>query len=309
MATMKESELIVNRGGCIYHLGLTAHQVAPRIVLCGDPDRVDLIAGLFDPGTAGPAVQNREFRSITGLYKGRSVSTIGTGIGPDNTEIALVELYALNEFDPATRRKKPDAVPLTIIRVGTCGSPLAEAAPGTLAITDYAVGLDATALFYDGPAGPLDPTLLRLEKAALAAIESSVPPDARFRGAIRPNAAAAFPMVTEALKRSARSGWISGITLTAPGFFAPQGREIEGLTPTAPKLVESLAALEVDGLRVVNIEMETALLLHLAALMGYRAGSVCAVIANRATGRFLAEFQPAVKNATVAALDALIEIG
>ena len=302
------SELIVGPGGKIYHLGLTAEQLADNVILCGDPARAAKIAAFFDDGSIVGRADNREFSSVTGRYHGLPITVIGTGIGPDNTEIALVEIYALNEFNRELRTENKPARPLTIIRVGTCGTPQIDIDPGTLAVSELALGLDSAALFYDSPESRLGETARRLEAAAWRLLEESTPLNARFKGRIFPYVAQPSPEVTRALQEKARGEWASGVTVTCPGFFAPQGRKISGLNLTVPDLWERLAELEVDGRRVINLEMETSLLFHLAGIMNYRAGSVCTVIANRAGGSFLADYQPAVERAALTALDALVAL-
>jgi len=304
----KDSDLITVQNGRVYHLRLLKKQLARNIIVCGDPDRVDLVAEYFDPGSLTHSGQNREFSVRTGAYKGRPVTVIGTGIGTDNMEIALIEAYVLNEFNPDTNTREEKSGGLTVIRVGTCGTPHRDIKVGSLAISAYAVGLDATGLFYDLPAGRLQETTRLIEKEAEKIIEAVVPETARFKGRIFPYASEASPEVAAALVRQARGDHVAGITLTAPGFFAPQGRAVTGLPPTAPGLLDGLAALRVQGWRVVNIEMETSLLFHLAQLMDYRAGAVCAVIANRSSGEFLDQHEPAVRRAVTTALEAVIDL-
>ena len=301
----RDSELIVKEGRRIYHLGLSSGQIAPNIVLCGDPGRVDLIASLFDPGTAEPPVANREFVTRSGSYHGLPVCVIGTGIGADNTEIALVELYALNEFDLEEKVRRTGATPLTVIRVGTCGTPRPDVQVGSLAISSFALGLENTGVWYDLPESALSDTALAIERQAERLLDEAVPQGYRFKGRLRPYVSEPSPRVVAALADRAVGDHALGITVTAPGFFAPQGREIDGLRLTAPRLQERLAELDVRGHRVVNLEMETSLLFHLTRIMGYASGSVCAVIANRATGAFLPDYGQAVKRAAQTALEAL----
>ncbi|MEW5722040.1 MAG: nucleoside phosphorylase [Thermodesulfobacteriota bacterium] len=300
-----DSELIVLAERRVYHLGMTPEDLAPNVILCGDPGRADLVAGYFDSGDGPRRGQNREFAFRTGRYKGLPVTVLGTGIGPDNTEIVLVETYALRAFDLASRERRVAESGLKLIRVGTCGTPQADLSPGTLAVTACAVGLENTGLFYEVPAAGLSRRAQRIEAEARRIIEEAIPPGRRFKGRLWPYVAEPAPEVVRALGDRAQGDWDMGITVTAPGFYGPQGREIEGLGLTVPKIQEHLAGLEVDGLRVVNFEMETSLLLHLARLTGGRAGSICAIIANRATGEFLADYEPAVSRAALTALEAL----
>ncbi len=303
-----ESELIVNQDRTIYHLGLAKGQLAKNVVVCGDPKRAELIAGYFDAHSVGHAVCNREFVSITGMFKGLPVTVIGTGIGPDNTEIVLVEAYTLNEFNLEQRCKEGDCEALNIIRVGTCGTPQADVEVGSLAISAFAIGLDSTGLFYDTPQRRIRETGLSIEKEVRRVIDRATPENRRFKGCIYPYVSEPSPEVAATLEKHARGERVVGITASASGFFAPQGRDIAGLALTVPGLQEHLSSLNVDGYRIVNIEMETALMFHLAGILGYRAGAVCAVIANRITGRFQRDYESIIRRAAVTALEALLDL-
>ncbi|MFX1564176.1 MAG: hypothetical protein ACFFDP_12810 [Promethearchaeota archaeon] len=227
-------------------------------------------------------------------------------MGTDNVEIVLVEAFGLNEFDLKRRVRRSSAQPLTIIRLGTSGGLQKENDVGTLAISAYALGLDSTGLFYDQPAA--DETSLRIEQEAYRIITEATPRDRRFKGKIHPYVSKASPEVVAALKKHAKGKHVVGITTTASGFFAPQGREIPGLKITVPRLQEHLATLDVDGLKVTNFEMETSLLLHLTRHMGYRSGTICPIIANRPAGTFLDDYGPAVERAIQTGLNAMLEL-
>ena len=297
---VKDSELVI-ADGKIYHLGLRPGQLAKNVIIVGDPARADKVAAHFD--SIEHRAQNREYVSRTGTYKGMPVTVTATGIGTDNTEIALVEMFGLNEFDFKRRARKPKAKRLTIIRVGTCGSLQKDVDVGALAISSYGLGLDSTGLYYEQKAQ--DDVCLAIEKEAERIITEATPQGRRFKGRIHPYASKASPEVVAALIKHVKGEHAVGITTSAPGFFGPQGREIPGLPVTVPRLQEELAALFVKGLRAINFEMETSLLLHLGALMGYRCGSVCAVVANRPRGTFLTDYSAAVERGIVTALEAL----
>lgn len=317
---IKDSELIVVDGK-IYHLGLRPDQLARNIFFVGDPARADKVAAHFD--SVEHKANNREYVTRTGTYQGMPVTVIATGIGTDNNEIALVEAFGLNEFDLETRVRRNDARPLTIIRLGTSGGPQRDIKVGTLAIASYALGLDNTGMFYNQP--PADETVTALEEEAYNILTVATPDNRRFKGRIHPYASKATPEIVAALVKHARGAYAVGITASASGFFAPQGREIPGLEITIPRLQEHLAALSVDGHRivsmgdgaglngdnslvVVNFEMESSLLFHLAAQMGYRSGTVCPIIANRPAGTFLADYGPAVERAIQCGLSAMLEL-
>jgi uridine phosphorylase len=300
---VKDSELIVVDGK-IYHLGLRPEQLARNIFVVGDPARADKVAAHFD--SVEHRANNREYVTRTGTYQGMPVTVIATGIGTDNNEIALVEAFGLNEFDLETRTRKEDAEPLTVIRLGTSGGPQRDIDVGTLAIAAYGLGVDNTGMFYQQEAP--DETTLRIEDEAYRIITDATPQDRRFRGKIHPYVSKASPEVVEALAKHIGDGYVVGITASASGFFAPQGREIPGLEITVPRLQEHLATLEVDGQQVVNFEMESSLLFHLARQMGYRSGTVCPIIANRQAGTFLADYSPAVERAIEGGLKAMLDL-
>ena len=328
---MSGSELIINRDtGTLYHINISRKDgFPPRFLLVGDPQRVREAAKFFDDGVKGEKV-NREFVSVWGNYKGLPVAAMGTGIGTDNTEIALVELHAVHEYLYETDAWEQPKEPLTLIRIGTSASPQRDIKLGTLAITEHAIGLDNTGLFYlhkpfadytdldEIYYAPNSRTARRIweqltKVLPLAALDI-----------IRPYVSTATPAVVAALIESAKSTadvrFESGLTTTAPGFFAPQGRAIGRLSNILiPDLQERLAMLTVrrnlaieDNLRASNNEMETSLLLRVAAeILGYRAGAICLVIANRAEGEFITpeQFARGVDAAVLTGLEALHKLG
>ncbi len=248
---VRDSELIVINGR-IYHLGLRPEELARQIFVVGDPARADKVAAHFD--SIEFRANNREYVTRTGTFRGMPVTVIATGIGTDNNEIALIEAFGLNEFDLETRTRRADALPLTIIRLGTSGGPQEDIECGTLAIASYALGLDNTGLFYETPLP--DFTAAQMEKQAYKIITNATPKNARFKGKIHPYASKASPEVVEALVKYASANHVPyavGITASASGFFGPQGREIPGLPITVPRLQEHLAKLCVVGQKVLSV--------------------------------------------------------
>lgn len=300
---VKDSELVIVNGK-MYHLRIGPDEMARQIFVVGDPARADKVAAHFDRVTH--KAQNREYVTRTGTYKRMPVTVIATGIGTDNNEIALIEAFGLNEFDLKTRTRKQEADPLTIIRLGTSGGLQPENDCGTLAISTYGLGLDNTGLYYQQEAP--DDTSVRIEQEAYRIITNATPKSHRFRGKIQPYVSKASPDVVEALVRNAKGNHAVGITATASGFFGPQGREIPGIAITVPRLQEHLVTLNVDGHKIVNFEMESSLLFHLARQMGYRAGAICPIIANRPKGTFLADYGEAVERTIKTGLDAMLEL-
>lgn len=256
-----DSEAPAGAGERQYHLGLAPGEVAPSLLVVGDPERVERARALLsDPE---PVASHREFVHTRGTYGGKPVSVLGTGIGADNTEIALVELSRI--VDPAA---------VVAIRVGSSGAIGPAVHAGDLVVSTGAVRLESTSLAYVDPGFP-----------ALA----------------HHDVVAALAHACEVRAEGERRFHV-GLTATAPGFFAAQGRAVAGLPGRTPDRVESLAAQ-----RVLNMEMECSCLFTLATLFGMRAGAVCAVFADRRGGVFLGpeERREAEARALVVGLDAL----
>jgi len=291
--------------GHVYHLGLKPVDISKNIFLVGDSARVDKIAKHFDKIYC--YANNREFKTITGTYKRMPVTVISTGIGTDNIEISLLELYILNEFDIEKKLRKKNSKPLTIIRLGTSGGIQKDIKPGMLAISSYAIGLDNTGAFYDNDLG--GDLSHKIEEKAYEIIKDATPRGKRFRGMIHPYVSKASPEIVDALKRNAGK-YIIGITASAPGFFAPQGRSIAGIKSTIPNLHQHLAKLSVNGQRIVNFEMESSTLFHLANIIGYKAGTICPIIANRSTGEILSKskYDKSVDKCIETGLNAMLDI-
>ena len=295
----------VSVNGHVYHLGLKPQEISKNIFLVGDPARVDKVEKYFDNVCC--RVNNREFRTITGTYKRMPSTVISTGIGTDNIEITLLELYIVNEFELEKKLRKDNSKPLTIIRLGTSGGIQKDIEPGMLAISSYAIGLENTGAFYDKD---LDDDLgNKIEEKAYEIIKDATPKGKRFRGKIYPYVSKASPEVVDALKRNTNK-YVVGITASAPGFFAPQGRLIDGIESTIPNLHKHLAKLSVNDQRIVNFEMESSTLFHLANIMGYKAGTICPIIANRNTGGILSisEYDKSVDKCIETGLKAMLDI-
>lgn len=281
----RPSEIVVVDGR-VYHLGLLASELAENLFVVGDPARAYSVASRFD--RVDHEVEHREFVTLTGSHRGLPVSVMGTGIGPDNVEIALVEAWALVALDLGTGLRRPSSGPeaaraLTVLRIGTSGGTREDVPVGTLVISSYAIGLDSTGFYYEGP--PADETVTALEQATRRAIEDGVRPGSRFANAFVPYASRATPALVAALERQAAAAgarYVTGATVTAPGFFGPSGRYVEGLTNTVPDVKARLGRIEAHGVRVLNMEMESSLLFHLAGLLGVRAGTICPTISNPA---------------------------
>ncbi len=262
-----ESELIINADGSVFHLHVKPEQLADRIILVGDPGRVPLVASYFD--TIECDVQSREFHTITGMYKGKRISAVSTGIGCDNIDIVLNELDALTNIDFNTRRLKAQLRSLTLVRIGTCGGLQPHTPTGTFICSEYSIGFDGLLNFYAGRNEVCD-----------AEFEQAFVNHMGWMG----NTCMTHPYViaadAELTDRIAATDMIRGVTISACGFFGPQGRElrIPLADPDQNAKIESFSYKEHV---ITNFEMESSAVAGLSRLMGHRATTVCMVIANR----------------------------
>ena len=259
------SELLIEPNGAIYHLGIKPEQLADKIILVGDPNRVPKVAAFFDSQEC--EVSSREFRTITGTYKGKRISVVGTGIGCDNIDIVVNELDALVNIDFATRYEKEQFRQLEMVRIGTCGG-LQEYTPiGSFICSQKSVGFDGLLNFYAGRNNVCD---LAFEEAFKQHMDWSPLLCAPYT----------VPADAELVERIAKGDMVRGVTISCGGFFGPQGRRLR--VPLAfPRQNELVESFEYDGQKITNFEMESSALAGLAALMGHKAVTVCLVIANR----------------------------
>ena len=260
-----ESELVINSDGSIFHLHLKPEQLADKVILVGDPGRVNLVASHFDSKEC--ETTNREFHTITGQYKGKRITALSTGIGCDNIDIVMNELDALSNIDFTTRTEKAEHRALTLVRVGTCGGLQPNTPTGTYIASVKSIGFDGLLNFYAGRDEASD---LQLE----AAFKKHVGWNLKMGN---PYVASADPALID---RIAGDNMVRGITIACGGFFGPQGRRLR-LPLMDPSLNEKIESFEYDGMRVNNFEMESSALTGLATLMGHHAMTCCMVIANR----------------------------
>lgn len=304
--TIRPSELMVS-DGVAYHIGVRAGDLAPRLFFVGDPARALRVAERFDDVRAES--RHREFVTLTGTLQGRPVSVMGTGIGTDNVEIALVEAFSLLAFDLDTRTRLDDPPAITLIRIGTSGGVQADIASGTAAIASHALGTDSTGIYFEHRSD--DPAVQAIEEQAQALLRSATPRDYRFRDHLRPYAARASADVCGALTRAAGArgvDHVQGITLAVPGFYGASGRYIQGLTNTVDGIKGRLAEIDVDGLRAVNMEMESSLIFHLSEALGIRAGTICPVVSNPRSQDDVVDYRPHVEDCIDVALDAMMAL-
>ena len=259
--------MLIEPNGAIYHLGVKPEQLAEKIILVGDPNRVPLVASYFSEQECD--VQHREFRTITGTYKGKRISVVGTGIGCDNIDIVVNELDALANIDFGTRYEKEQFRQLQMVRIGTCGG-LQEYTPiGSYICSVKSVGFDGLLNFYAGRNEVCD---LPMERALLNHLGWS--------GNMCQPAPYVIAADEELVGRIAKDDMVRGVTVACGGFFGPQGRCLR--VPLAdPRQNEKIESFEYRGERITNFEMESSALAGLSALMGHKAVTVCLVIANR----------------------------
>ena len=318
-APYTEADLPID-GGRIYHLQVKPEQVAPDILLVGDPGRAEFIGSTLLRDLELEH-EHRGLVTVTGTSqitgdRATIISPLKTtvttsGMGTPSLEIVLNELIALHEIDFATRTRKLDFPRLHVIRVGTSGALQASTPLGTPIITSYAIGMDNTGLFYEAPCP--DEHCERLEQELTRLVSDSMGTTSRFQGKIHPYVARAEPVMTAALlEAAARLGVPAklGLTVSSSGFFAPQGRDVSRLRPSAPELDRIFAEYDprVGGQRIENMEMEASFLLHFLGGLGHWAGAICPAIANRSLNTFDHRYLEAVENATKVALLALAEL-
>lgn len=286
---IKESELILNPDGSIYHLNLRPEQVADTIILVGDPNRVPRVSAYFD--TIEFSTQKREFCTHTGTYKGKRLTALSTGIGPDNIDIVINELDALFNIDLHTRKPKEQLTSLNIVRFGTSGSLQADIPVDSFVLSSHGLGMDNMLHAYkDAP----NVREIAMEEAFMAHTQW--------------NTDKGRPYIVgcgETLKQRLLTDKVfEGITGTAPGFYGPQGRMLR-LPVQDPTLNDKLHSFNYKGYRMTNLEMETSAIYGLSKLLGHQAVSLNAIIANRAAGTFTKDTKKVVEELIVYGLEQL----
>lgn len=288
---IEPSEMIINPDGSIFHLHLRPDQLCDRIILVGDPARVNIVAANFD--TRDFEVQSREFHTIGGTFRGQRVMCLSHGIGPDNIDIVINELDALANVDFATREIRAEKRVLTMVRIGTSGALQPELDLGTPVIAEKAIGFDGVLNYYAGRNSVAD---LDFENAFTADTDW--------------NPLWARPYVVDAdselVSRIGRDDMVRGNTISAVGFYGPQGRELR-LPLANPGLNRSIEDFRFNGRKITNYEMESAPLQGLSRLMGHKAMTVCTIIANRMNGNARPNYKSAVTDLISTVLDRLID--
>jgi len=286
--TIPASELIINEDGTIFHLHLLPEQIADIVILVGDPGRVEMVASFFDNREC--EVANREFKTITGTYKGKRMTVLSTGIGIGNIDICVTELDALANIDFATRQVKDTFRQLTLVRLGTSGALQSDIKVGEAIFSRTSVGFDGLLNYY---AGRNDVCDLEIEKAFIEHTGwNELLPKPYFIDADK-SLAELFKDITR-----------EGITIAAPGFYAPQGRWVR-LQPQDLTLNEKIESFDFGGRKITNFEMESSALAGMAALMGHKAATICTIIAQRIALDACTDYKPFVRQMIANALDKL----
>ena len=288
--SLQPSEFILNEDGSIYHLNLLPSQLATTVITVGDPERVNQITQHFD--SIEFIVHKREFHTQTGSYKGKRISVISTGIGTDNIDIVLNELDALVNIDFGTRTIKKVLTSLNIIRIGTSGSIQKNIPIDSFLVSETAVGFDSLLHFYKSEAVQEPKFVEALLTHLMLSKENG-----------RPYVVNADPRLLSYFN----GGYFKGTTVTNCGFYGPQGRVLR-LALNNPHLNERMASFKYKDKTITNLEMETAGIYGLSKLLGHRAVSLNAIVANRATGEFSADPTAKVDKLIIDALQKIAAI-
>lgn len=273
-----ETELILNPNGSVYHLKLLPENLADDVIVVGDQGRVETISALFE--TIDCKIQNREFVTHTGTYKGKRITALSTGIGTDNIDIVLNELDALVNIDLVSRTIRTQKKSLNIIRIGTSGALQADIDVDSFVASSHGMGFDGLLNYYAGR-DLCDEPLVAEAFMKHAGWLKGLP----------------YPYVVKAsskLMKQIAFDMKSGITATAPGFYGPQGRQLR-LAPALVDLNEKLGSFEHESGRVTNFEMETSALYGLGQLLGHECLTVCAIIANRVKREYSKDYHPTIE--------------
>jgi len=282
-----ESELIINPDGSVFHIHLRPEQLTDRIILVGDPARVDMVASFFDTKTF--EVSSREFHTIGGTYKCKPIMCISHGIGPDNIDIVITELDALANVGFSTREVRDDFRQLTMVRIGTSGALQPELRLGTPVIAEKSIGFDGVLNYYAGRNTVAD---LDFEHAMCEHTKW--------------NPLWAKPYVVDAdvelVARIGGTDMVRGNTISAVGFYGPQGREVR-LPLANPDLNRLIEEFEYNGRRITNYEMESAPLAGMGRLMGHKCMTVCSIIANRFNTEANPNYKSGIRDLVATVLD------
>jgi len=287
--SIAESEMILNDRGAIYHLNLRPEELASTVITVGDPDRVPEVSKHFDKIEYRSS--HREFITHTGTIGNDRISVVSTGIGPDNIDIVMNELDALVNIDFRTRIPRDRLTALRIIRMGTCGGLQPEIPTDGLVASSHGLGIDNLLHYYRFEQSAEEKALLAAFSDHTGLSENNIVPYLA-------------PADDQLLRAFVSAGYFHGITVTCPGFYAPQGRMLR--TPIAfPGLPDKMTSFKANGLRITNFEMETSAIYGLGKLLGHRCLSINTVVANRTTHQFSPDNKKAIEKMIVRSLEVL----
>lgn len=274
MADFLPSELVITPKGGVYHLDICPENLAKKIIIVGDQDRVELISNYFDEVTHKS--QHREFACHTGVFKGKEISIISTGIGTDNIDIVINELDALVNIDLKTRNEKKDKVSLEIIRLGTCGILQDEIPIDSFILSTHALGIDNVGHFYE-----------REIDAETKQLESEIEEKVKLPKYVKPYLTKASESLN---KRLDTDGIEKGITVTSSGFYGPQGRRLR-LPLVETEMLDSFSDFKHEEIRFANLEMECSALFALGSALGHETTAICLGLANRRKKEFTTNYE------------------
>jgi uridine phosphorylase len=279
----KKTELITNSDGSIFHLNLLPGDISDKIIIVGDPGRVDMLSTLLSDIRVRK--ENREFRTVTGNFEGREMTIISSGIGTDNIDILVNELDALVNIDLRTGIVKDEPVSLTFLRLGTSGGLRSDIPAGSAVLTETAIGFDGLLHFYEGYDWLLDTALSDV------LVQYLEWPDTL-----------SYPYAVNASKELVdlfrNEKFVKGITISAPGFYAPQGRSLR-LNTFDNEVNKKLSEFSFRGRYIANYEMESSAIYGLSGLLGHKALTICLVIGNRVSGDFINDYKPLIRDLAV----------
>ena len=290
-----ESELIINGNGSVFHLHMKPEQLADNVIMMGDPGRIDILADHLSDIECRNA--NREFVSVTGKYKGKRLTALSHGIGPDNIDIVMTELDALANVDFKTREVKPEHRTLNILRIGTSGALHADIPLGSYVLSHISVGFDGVMNWYGNR-----------EKVTIPEVEEAFKKHMNWPDVLpSPYFVKASPKIIDLMKDIT----IKGATISAPGFYGPQGRMVR-IPLAMPHMIEDIEKFRFttggEDFRITNFEMESSPLAGMAAHLGHNACTVCCIIANRYLKSTNTDYKPIMRKLVEESLERIVTL-
>ena len=286
-----ESELIINDDGSAFHIHLKPEELADKVILVGDPGRVDMVGEFLEEKEFRHA--SREFVSITGKYRGSRITVLSTGIGTDNIDIVLTELDSLANVDFKTREVRPDHRRLTILRIGTTGAIQPDIPLGSFIFSEVSVGCDGLLNWYAD-----------MDKVNIPEMEEAFKKHTHWDSRL---SSPYFVKAGQRLIDAFRDCTVKGVTISAQGFYGPQGRVVR-LPLAMPDMLETFESFRFGEYRITNFEMESSAVAGLAAHLGHEAGTVCCAIANRYLKDSNTNYKPRVRQLVELALGKMAEL-